>query len=283
MLETETFETREPKNKLLKKNIAYYYFHSITKPNQLKRIFYYPNPVNALTIYKNSKVYFKETHSLARPSQKNEYDFCYGGIQKYFRVAEMNTPFTRIGIAFKPLGINAFLELPLSDLISKNDDLHFDYFSSNMKPVLEQVNTSNDIEEKVNLLDAYFSRNQHPFLDECLTSAIQLIDESEPIVSVQDLVTQLGVSHKTLHRKFKKHLNCSIKTYIDIVQFRKALNHYLKNENPLSLTALANNFDYYDQAEFINKFKKITGINPKRLFKDITQYGNQELFWNSNH
>lgn len=283
MLETESFITRESELNSLKPYIAYYYFHTITKPNQLKRIIYYPNPVSAITIYKNSKVYFGEGYSVAKPDIQTSYDFCYSGVQKHFRVSEMQSPFSKIGIAFKPLGVNTFLKNPLGHLISQNHDFHFNHLIQSMSPVLDKIFTIDDMNEKVRLLDAYFNENQYAFVEERLSAAIKLIDESEQLLAVQDLVEKLDINHKTLQRKFKKHLNCNIKTYIDVVQFRKALNFHLNSEKSESLTALSNTFNYYDQPEFINKFKKISGINPKSLFREIKQYGSQDLFWNSQH
>jgi AraC-like DNA-binding protein len=42
----------------------------------------------------------------------------------------------------------------------------------------------------------------------------------------------------------------------------------LLDENPQSLTRIAYESQYYDQAHFIKDFKEFTGINPKDFYKD---------------
>jgi AraC-like DNA-binding protein len=53
----------------------------------------------------------------------------------------------------------------------------------------------------------------------------------------------------------------------------------LNNNQNSKLTDLAYQFNYYDQSDFINQFRKITGINPKNLFKKVKHFGNENLFW----
>jgi YesN/AraC family two-component response regulator len=70
-----------------------------------------------------------------------------------------------------------------------------------------------------------------------------------------------------------------VKEYLDIVRFRKALNMYQTIEKKPLLTSIALENGYYDQSEFIKHFKKVTGYNPKKLFKNIQHLGNEDTFW----
>ena len=90
---------------------------------------------------------------------------------------------------------------------------------------------------------------------------------------------KLKISQKTLNRKFQKQLNCTVKDYFEIAQFRKSFNHFLNQNQSIKLTDLAYKFDYYDQSEFIRQFKKITGINPKKLFQNVENLGEEDIFW----
>lgn len=281
-METESFITQKPKSEVVKKYISYYYFHLITMPNQVKKIIFYPNTINAITIYKNSFLVFTDKFtSTTKPSDKEEYNIFYSGLKKNFAKAEMQSPFDKIGIAFEPLGINNFIKKPVSEAISKNNDWRFTEFGTSIHLTLDKVYATNDIDEKVKLLDNYFLSQLNTFHEELVEKSIQLITASSQKFKVLELANALTTSTKTLNRKFQKHLNCTVKDYIEVAQFRKSFNHFLNENKSEKLTNLAYQFDYYDQSEFIKQFKKITGINPKRLFKNIEHFGDEELFWNT--
>jgi len=132
---------------------------------------------------------------------------------------------------------------------------------------------------KVKLLDGYFESQLVGFEEDRLEKAIDCLVNSSEKYTVEKLATEVAVSRKTLLRLFTKHLNCSVKDYIHIVQFRKAVETYQASQKKLQLGEVAHRNNYYDQSDFIKRFKKITGFNPKRFFKDIKHLGNEDTFW----
>lgn len=67
------------------------------------------------------------------------------------------------------------------------------------------------------------------------------------------------------------------KTCMQIMRFNLALQALKKNPAQ-SLTALSYQFDYYDQAHFINEFKTFTGFSPSAYLKSRFLLGEQ-LGW----
>lgn len=279
---SEIFITKKPKSAIIRKYIAYYYFHKITTPNNLKRIVFYPNIVNSMTIYENSKVFFNKNYSLAKIQKNKIYSQYYTTIQNTYRISDMQSPFSKVGIGFNPLGINFFIDKPLLEIVSQESDLNFNFFKSTITEVLPRIFDEIDYDRKVEMLDAYFLSQFKGFNDELLIKILGLIIKTDKKLKVYEVANKFSISEKTLNRKFKLHLNCTVKQYIDVCQFRKSFNHYINEEMKTKLTDLTYTFDYYDQSEFINQFKKITGINPKKLFSSIKRFGNEEVFWNTN-
>lgn len=278
----EIFVTKKPKSAIVRKHIAYYYFHKITNSNFTKRIVFYPNVVNSMTIYENSKLFFNDNYSIAKIQGDKIYSQYYTSIQKKYRISDMEAPFSKIGIAFHPLGINFFIDKPLSELVLQENDLDFNFFQTTMKEVLPEIFETEDFDKKVEMLDQYFLSQFKGFNDEVLINIIEIILKSDDKLKVYEVANKFSISEKTLNRKFKLHLNCTAKQYIDICQFRKSFNHYVNDDMKTKLTELTYIFDYYDQSEFIKQFKKITGINPKKLFGSIERFGKEEVFWNTN-
>ena len=129
------------------------------------------------------------------------------------------------------------------------------------------------------ILDDYFLSKLNDFKEETIEKAIDLIAKNNQKYKVSGLAEELKISQKTLNRKFQKQLNCTVKDYLEIAQFRKSFNHFLNSDKKDKLTNLALEFDYYDQSEFIRQFKKITGNNPKKLFQNVEHFGEEDIFW----
>ncbi len=277
-LNQETFITQKPNKTFLRNYISYYYFHEASKEASCKHMAFYPNTKNALTIYKNSKTVFTPFHAETVPDNDSAFSFIYSGVQKRVRTATIYPPFNKIGIVFQELGINHFIEDTLCNITQDTVDKSFNYYGNEFTAICELVYAATTITEKVTILDDFFESKYNAFQEEALIRCIALILDSKKI-TVQELAETTQLHRKTILRLFKKHLCCSTKEFIDIVQFRKALNDYLLSNKDASFTTVALDNEYYDQAQFIQHFKKLTGINPKAFFKDVVHLGSEDTFW----
>lgn len=273
------FLTQKPKNSALAPYISYYYFHSVRNAQGATRFAYYPNYKNALTIYKNSSIQFSENSSKSTPNAAVPYSMLYSGIQNTVRTAELIAPFTKIGIVFEAFGIAPFMNNSFALFPQDPIDKSFDFFGEALEKCCDQVNAAADLDQKVALLDHFFVDRLPLSVNSLLKNSIDFILNTEKRPTVNSICEQLGVNRKTLLRLFQKELGCSVKDYIHIVQFRKALNHYLLTNSKESLTALALDGDYYDQSQFIAHFKKLTGFNPSAFFKRVNRLGQEDTFW----
>ena len=275
---SESFITEKPKSTLLKKYISYYYFHNKAEGDKVQFMFY-PHLKSAITVYKNSNTESANFKSQTYPDSSIDYKFLYQGIQLQACSSTITPPFSKIGIAFQPLGLNYFVNEPLANLLNIDETIEFNYFKPSIVELMDQVYACQSIEKKIKLLDAYFKSKLSNFKEERLEKAIQLIIKSDKKFNVEALANELSINRKTLLRLFRKHLNCSTKDYLHICQFRKAVDSYKLSGKKKYLGELAHMHDYYDQSDFIKHFKKITGFNPKRFFKDIKHMGNEDIFW----
>lgn len=269
--------TATPENPLLKKYIAQYYFHSADANTSNQLFKYYPHTHKALTIYKNSFVHFDNDNKYNEsiPDDTVDYFHCFGVGHKN-GVVQIKPPFNKVGVVFKPLGFNHFINQPLIDVLGVFENGHFAYFELSMKETLDYLFDTTIIEEKVQALDHFFL-SQYVELDEPkLKKAVELIGAAEEKIKVSSLTSQLQMSSRTLLRLFHKHMGLSTKDFITIAQFRKALAEYLASEQ-ISFTELSYQLDYFDQAEFNKHFKKLTETIPKKFFDQITQ--TDKLLW----
>lgn len=277
----DTFRSVKITNPLLKKYIDSFYFHQVDQNEQAKCITYFPNVNNALTIYKNADIQILEENPLnikVSVSKVTNYVFLYGGIQETCNVSQMETPFNKIGVIFKPLGINHFLKIPNVGLQLRKD-YFFPYFDASMQKVLSKLFEDESLSTKVEILETFFVKSFNPnFCEPYVEKAIEFIENNDKNFKINEIAEKLSINNKTLCRKFKNNLNCTPKYYSKVFHFRKALNEYQNNNKNVKLTDLALNSNYYDQSDFIKNFRILAGDKPLKILKNMEDFGNN-IFW----
>lgn len=279
MSNNQFFHSQSPLSEELKPYISYYYFHRSEKDSAKFAFSFYPHYENALTINKNSRTDLMAPYHVRTVSGKPGYWLNYSQLFKYAAHAEMQSPFDRIGVVFKPLGINHFLDEDLGELMEGSFALNVDWFDKSFLTSLDPIFTESDLLRKVGLLDKLFLSALVHFKEQRLGEAIQLIMKHKGKIAVEELAKTIGVHRKTLLRLFKRHLNCSVKEYLGMVRFRHALHLYQDSMDKPSLSQLTYDADFNDQSEFIHHFKKVTGLNPRKFFKHLKTIGQQSTYW----
>ena len=81
-------------------------------------------------------------------------------------------------------------------------------------------------------------------------------------ITIEDLSDELGVSASYLSRLFKKETGDSVSAYIRIQKIEKAKN--LLRYSDYSIIDIANRLSFSSQSHFIQQFRELTGITPKK-------------------
>ena len=131
--------------------------------------------------------------------------------------------------------------------------------------------------ENCSQADQMFNEVEKVFLDNILvrdlsliTNAIELIEKSAGDIQMAELSKQLSVSDRTIRTHFDNHVGCSPKELIRLVKL-KQIAFQMKYSGD-SLTSIAYDNNYFDQAHFIHEVKKLTGSSPNKLKKEIPDF-----------
>ncbi len=81
-------------------------------------------------------------------------------------------------------------------------------------------------------------------------------------ITIEDLSDELGVSSSYLSRLFKKETGDSVSAYIRRQKIEKAKN--LLRYSEYSIIDIANRLSFSSQSHFIQQFREITGMTPKK-------------------
>jgi AraC-like DNA-binding protein len=124
---------------------------------------------------------------------------------------------------------------------------------------------------------AMFREVEKTFLDNTLvrdlsiiTAATEFVEKSMGNISLTELSGKLGVSGRTIRTHFNNHVGCSPKEYIRLVKLRQSI--YQMKYSSDSLTTIAYDNNYFDQAHFIHEVKNMTGRSPNTLRKEMPHF-----------
>ncbi|WP_430615244.1 helix-turn-helix transcriptional regulator [Flavobacterium sp. JP2137] len=173
-----------------------------------------------------------------------------------------------LGAHLKPFGLAYFTKKPINSLpwLINTEEL----FGSIAKNFLQKVKTSRDIDQMFNEVEDVFLDNILIRDLSLITKAIELIEVSSGHIEVTELSKQLGVSDRTVRNHFYDYIGCSPKEYFRIVKLKQVAFQMKHSEN--SLTHIAYDNNYFDQAHFIHEVKGITGQTPNQLRKEIPNF-----------
>lgn len=271
------FETLKPADSLLRKYISYYYLDIADDENYRNEYICYPHYNNTISIYKSHQVSFGIDHShLTFKDGLLPLQIFTPLRETILKVTQIG-PVHKIGIVFKPFGINQFLN---SDLIinERASSPHFYFFNDQFCKQLFDIENLEDLKLA---LDKELLSRLLPITNSYITKALELFHTSADEISIDELAEhKLGISRKHLNRLFKKYIGTSAQKYRSIVRFRQLMNHKLKLQQQDNLGTLSHQVHYTDQSHFIKACKQLTGLTPSQFFKDGKIVGTEDTFWN---
>jgi YesN/AraC family two-component response regulator len=94
---------------------------------------------------------------------------------------------------------------------------------------------------------------------------IEKIYEAKGQIKVSKLEIKFSLSRQYLNRLFREQVHYTIKHFIGMVRVLNAVKIQINSPN-LSMTELAYEVGYYDQAHFVRDFQKVAGMSPKKFF-----------------
>ena len=104
-------------------------------------------------------------------------------------------------------------------------------------------------------------------IDKIVISTIETIFNTNGQFSVNEFSKSNNINRRQLARKFSSAIGLSPKQLAKTIRIQATLK-VLLNEQITSLTDLAYENEYFDQAHFIKEFKEFTGLTPKEFFGD---------------
>lgn len=160
-----------------------------------------------------------------------------------------------------------FLNEPMSGLTNYVVDAEL-VIKNNILDLRERLRDAKTIMQKFylleqNLLQHYRSRLQE---NACVDYAIAKISALPHSGSLSTISDKAGYSQKHLIKLFKDHVGVTLKGFLKIVRFQKAIEA-VEQQKQINWAAVAVDCGFYDQSHFIADFRAFSGFTPTEYLK----------------
>ena len=162
------------------------------------------------------------------------------------------------GISLTAATCRAVLPLPLGELtdLAEEGVLLFPEIDG----LWERLGATHDLRERCRLLLSWLaSRITPPSQAALIRCACNLLHEDPDVRRIDQVAQASSVSFRHLRRLFRQHVGVGPAEFMRLSRFSTAI-HLMKS--PLTLTEIAHEAHYYDQAHFCRDFREIAGVSP---------------------
>jgi hypothetical protein len=169
-------------------------------------------------------------------------------------------------IRFYPYGFANFVSVPIKSLANKETPIEKLFGEKQAKELEQEIIQANNVKKRIEIIESFFLRklSEQLTIDNIVKATIDTLLHTKGNAPINGILKKDLSKRRQLERKFVKQIGISPKQLGKVIRLQSALKMLLNDENE-SLTNIAYENEYYDQAHFIKDFKEFTGINPKEF------------------
>lgn len=178
-------------------------------------------------------------------------------------------------IRFRPGMAWSFLHMPVLEIKDKVVDAEL-VFGNELLSFREQLLEQAEPVQKFTIAEQYLLQRikNHFEIHPAIRYCISQIGSNPSQASIREITNKTGYSSKHLISLFGKYAGINPNQYVSVLKFQQAVQLLEKNPGQINWTALALDCGYYDQAHFINEFKRFSGFNPSAYMESRGDYIN---------
>ncbi|WP_205503589.1 helix-turn-helix domain-containing protein [Rufibacter psychrotolerans] len=273
--------TFTPQHPLLKKHVSYFYFLKTDSPTFETQYYAFPSTNTVLNIHRQVACDIQRYYTRVYEDPSNPYLAILQGMRELPLRAHLQGRLDKVTIIFSPLGLNQFLGVPFLQVGPKDSQIftawnHLPHYHA----FLQNFYATQDNHTRAQLLEDFLLSLYTPLPEqELLEKTLALLADFELERSIEEISRHVGVTTRTLHRTFKKHVGISPVGYRKIARFRHSLHNKLVVSHFKKLTEVGYASNFYDQAYFNKIYKQLTGSNPTAFFNAIAPLANDRLIF----
>jgi len=200
---------------------------------------------------------------------KQPNSFIVSRMSRYMDVRDHGR-FGFVSVCFLPGAAAHFFPVAMHEVSDTMIDLR-DLWKNNAAEMEERISWAANNHQRVAIIQEYLTRQLGRLkkLDKTVEHWLWQVNFFKGQLAVEDLSRKVNISHRQLGRRFNQTVGLSPKEFSRVTRFIHSLKH-LKKYPILSLTEIAYESGYYDQAHFIHDYKNYAGVTPGELVADAS-------------
>lgn len=172
-------------------------------------------------------------------------------------------------VRFYPYGFANFVETPIRDLANKETAIAELFGQATADQLEQRIIDARDEQRRIDIIETFLLNkfNETKTIDKIVRSTVDALLSTSGSSSIHNILKEDLSKRRQLERNFLKQIGISPKQLGKVIRLQSALKMLL-NQKDGSLTRIAYESQFYDQAHFIKDFKEFTGTNPKDFLND---------------
>jgi AraC-like DNA-binding protein len=186
------------------------------------------------------------------------------GLRRTARLINYKKNSATLIIVFRELGAASFFKEPLHKLFGESISLNFLIDAGKVAMITEMLQSAMDQNQRLNIVDQFLmTLFRHHSPDLLITQALQSIHQHKGQIQINALAKSFYISNDAFEKRFRKIVGSTPKKYASIIRLRDIVQLGRRSR---SLTELALDAGYFDQAHFNKEFRQFTGQTPSAFF-----------------
>lgn len=185
-------------------------------------------------------------------------------------VVEPGRAIDLVGVRFRAAGLAALLPIPVAELRDEilDSSLVAAHFTED---VGDWLHAAADVATRTGVLNRHFLRLRPKASepDAAVAAAANRMRATRGRARVASLAAELGISRRTLERRFQTEVGIAPKVFARIARFQHAFR-LMQDSEPGTWGRIAYRCGYSDQAHFTREFRAFAGASPSRFFTGLT-------------
>lgn len=219
-------------------------------------------PVMALRFKGQVNLLVNNTHELLPVASLS-------GLRKTMRRIQYLPHSGNLLVQFRELGMSAFFKHPVHDFFEKSVAMNNLLPAQTIATLEEQLAAADSHTQRIAVAEAFFVQQlTHYKPDTLVMAALQKIHEHQGVLNMKALAGSLYISQDAFEKRFRKVAGTTPKQFASIARLQAAT----QRKEHQTLTDIAFEAGYFDQAHFNKEFKLFTGQTPTQFFQAPPQW-----------
>lgn len=172
-------------------------------------------------------------------------------------------------VRFYPYGFANFITTPVKELADRETPIDALFEEKTARELSLRITQAPDTPRRIEIVEDFLLNrlNDQATVDAVVRRTIDAILETKGSAGINTVLKNDLSKRRQLERRFREQIGISPKQLGKVIRLQTALK-ILLNRQTESLTDIAYESEYYDQAHFIRDFKEFTGTTPKEFSGD---------------